>query len=88
LVHRLLHHGLDGREIGHGCAVGNRLAAGCADFVHHPLGGRGGTARAVDRAAKVVDHHPGAPRRQRQRMLAAQAAAGPGDDRDTVLEIQ
>jgi hypothetical protein len=43
-------------------------------------------AFAVDRAARIVHHHPGASAGQQQRMRAAQPVAGAGDDGDTIVE--
>ena len=52
---------------------------------HRERGGRRG-AIAVERAAQVVHHHPGATHCQRQRMLAAQAAARTGDQGHAAIE--
>ena len=54
--------------------------AGGRDLVDHLLRRAGVAARAVHRAAEVVDHDPGALRGQQEGVLAADAAAGAGHD--------
>ena len=44
-------------------------------------------AGAVARAAEIVDHHLGAAPRELERISAAEAAAGAGDDRDAALKL-
>ena len=66
--------------------VGHRLAPGRGDLVHHLLGRGAVVARAVDRAAEVVDHHLGPLGGEQQGVLASDAAAGPGDDRDPSVQ--
>ena len=87
-VDGLLHHGLDRSKIRHRRAVGQRLAPCRADFVHHRLRRRHRAAATIHRATQVVDQHLGAALGQRQRMLAAQAAAGARHDGHAALEIQ
>src|SRR4029077_21153287 len=75
------------RRISDAVAVGHRLAAGRRDLVADLLGRRGAAAAlAVDGAAQVVHHHPGAFPGGQQRHLAADAAAGTGDQHDLVLQ--
>jgi hypothetical protein len=83
----LLDHGLHGVEVGHGGRVGNRLAARRTDFIHHLLRRRGRAARAVHRAAQIVDHHLGAAPGQGQRMQTPQTAARSRHDGHTTLKI-
>ena len=63
-------------------AVGDRLAAHRLDLVDDLLGGREIVARAVDRAADVVDHDLRAVAGEAEGVLAADTATGAGDDRD------
>ena len=65
--------------------VGHRLAAGGLDLVDDLLGRPGVGAGAVAAAAEVVDDDVGAVPGQRQGVLAAQPAAGTGDDADAAL---
>ena len=69
-------------------AVGDRLAAGGLDLGDHGVGRGGGSARAIHRAAQVVDHHLGPAPRQFQRVLPPQAAARAGYDRHLAVETQ
>ena len=66
------------------------FATACAarrpDLLDDLLGGRGVAARAVGSAAEVVDYDLGALGREQQRVLAAEAAAGPGDDGNPVVK--
>ena len=56
------------------------------DLVDHLLGRRAVVARAVDGPAEVVHDHLGALLGEQQRVLAADAAARPGDDGDAPVE--
>jgi hypothetical protein len=62
--------------------VGDCRATGGDDLIDHLLGRAGVATAAVPGAAEVVDDHVGAVSRQHQCVLAAEAAAGPGDDGD------
>jgi hypothetical protein len=76
---------------GFGChrvVVGDRAAAGGANFFHHAIGVFAGTALARGAATKVVDNHGGAAGGESQAVGAAKAATRPGDDRDTAGEIE
>ena len=75
-------------EVGDAVGVGDRLAAGGDDLVDDRLCGAGVGAAAVGGAAEVVDDDLGAQRCEQQRVLTADAAAGAGDDGDSVLEHQ
>jgi hypothetical protein len=66
--------------------VGHRLAAGGGDLVHHLLGRRPVVPRPVHRAAQVVDHHAWPLRPRRAGRAPADAATGPGDDRDASVQ--
>ena len=79
-VDRLLHQRLGAVERRHVGVVGDRHAAGRGDLVDHRLGRPGVAAGAVARAAEVVHQHVGAVRGEQQRVLAADAPAGAGDD--------
>ena len=74
---------LGGRNV---VPVGDRLAARRPYFLDHLLGWRGVSARAVGSAAQVVDDDLGAFGSEQQRVLAAKAAAGAGDDGDSVVK--
>ena len=89
-VHGLLHHGLHRHEVGHGRAVGNRLAARCSDLVDYGLrrADGPGAGGAIPRTAQVINQHAGATRRQCERMLASQSAAGASNDGHTAGEIE
>ena len=60
--------------------------AGGDDLGHHGRRHAGVRAVTVHRAAEVVDHHAGAALGQQQRVGPADAAPGPGDDRDAAVE--
>ena len=49
--------------------------------------GNAGNTAAIDRATEIVDHHFGAPARQRQGVLLAQTAARAGHDGHAALEF-
>ncbi|MCY1521591.1 hypothetical protein D9M68_564120 [compost metagenome] len=72
--------------VGHRVMAGHCGAAGFADFRHHTVGRRGVGAFTVGTAAQVVDHNPRAMTGEQQRMGAANAATGAGDDYDFVFE--
>ncbi|MNS93004.1 hypothetical protein D3C72_1271550 [compost metagenome] len=84
--HDLGDHGLDRRLVGDRGRIGHGFAAGGLDFGHHSLGRRGRSARAVAGAAQIVDHHPGAARRQGQGVFAAQSAARARYNRHLTVE--
>jgi len=67
-------------------AVGDRGAAGLADFLDHGLGCRQRSAGAVAPAAKIIDHDPGATACQPQRMRTPQPIARAGDDGDASVK--
>jgi len=86
-VERALDDALGGLEVGHAVAVGDRLAAHLLDLRDHLLRGRGGRRpRAVEVRAEVVHHDLRAVFREEQRLLAADASARAGDDRDLAVE--
>ena len=66
--------------------VGDGLAAHRDDLVGHLLGGRAVGALAVGVPAEVVDDHLGALGGEEQRVLAAEPASGPGDDRHATVQ--
>ena len=73
---------------GHAAGVGDRDAAEVVDLLGGGLGRPLAAALAADRRAQVVDDDLGAARRQQERVLAAEAPAGAGDDCDSVLESE
>ena len=79
-------HLVDGGGVGHGSAVGDRFTAGRDDLVDDQLRRADRAARAITRAAEIVNHDLGTAGRQRQRIGAAEAAAGPGNDGDAPVE--
>jgi len=85
VVQRALHDAAGGRGLGHAVHVGHGLAAGGLDLFDHLLRGAGVRALARGRGADVVDHHLGAGRRQGQRHVAPNAAAGPRHHHHLVL---
>ena len=81
-----LHHRRGLLEVGDVGAVGDRLAAHRLDLGHDLA--RPGPSQApspAPRRAEVVDDDLGALAGELERVLAAQAAAGAGDDRDAAL---
>ena len=86
LGHGALDHGGDAGIVGDRGAVGDGFAAGLGDLRHDRLGRRRRSARAVERAAQIVDHDLRAAPRELERVAAAQAAAGAGDDDDLAVE--
>ena len=83
---RLAHDAFGGGGIGDAGAIGDGLAPGGADGVHHLMSGLLILARAIGAAAQIVDHDPGALGGGQQRDLAPDAAARPGDDDDLALQ--
>jgi hypothetical protein len=74
------------RRVSDRIVVRHGLAARRLDL-RHDLVGRGMPATlAIDRAARIVHHHLGAAAGQQQRMRAAEAIAGTGDDGDAIVE--
>ena len=71
--------------VGDVVAVGDGLAAHRLDLVDDVLRRAGRLTRAVHLAAEVVHHDLGPVRRQHQRVLAADAPARAGHDRDSSL---
>ena len=78
-------HGFDLIKIGDAGPVRQRGAARAADF-RDDRGGGVAMAGAVARAAEIVDHHLGAAAGELERISAAEAAAGAGDDRGPAFE--
>ena len=73
--------------VGDVVGVGDGLAAHGLDLVDDLLAPAvRSSPDAVDGAAEVVDDDLGALRREQQRVLAADAPAGAGDDRDASVE--
>ena len=82
-----LDDGLAALGRGDGVVVGHGLAAGRLDLVDDlSARPRRRTAGAVDRAAEVVDDDQRAALGEQERVGAAEAAAGAGDDRDLAVE--
>ena len=70
-----------------GVVVGDGRPAGVADGVHDLIGGVvGAIPLARDGSAEVVDDDLGALGGEEERLAAADAPAGAGDDRDAALE--
>ncbi len=80
-VHGLLDHALHGLQRGDAFGVGDRLAAGGADFLGHGFGRTGRTfVAAREAAAEVVDQDLGAVGRRDQGAVAADAVAAAGNE--------
>ena len=79
-VDRGLHERTGRREVGDVGAVRDRLPAEAADLLDDFVRRRGGTAATVVLHAEIIDDHLRAGARERERMGAAEAAAGAGDD--------
>ncbi len=79
-------HVRDLRGVAHVGAVRDRCTAGRDDLVRDALRRLGRATRTVHVAAEVVDDDLGAPRRQGQRVRAAQAGARTGNDGDATVE--
>ena len=75
-------------EVGDVLAVRGRLAAGGLDLLDDLLRRRVVVALARERAAEVVDDDLRAGLGERERVRAADPAAGTGDDRDLPLEVR
>ena len=82
----LAHDAFGGGGIGDAGAIGDGLATGGADGIHHLMSGLLILARAIGAAAQIVDHDPGALGGGQQRDLAPDPAARPGDDDDFALQ--
>ena len=72
--------------VGDVVVVGDRLATGGTDLRSDLVGWCGVTSRPVVGAPVVVDDHASAERCEQQCMLAAEAAAGAGDDGDPSIQ--
>src|SRR6185503_14034652 len=66
--------------------VGDRLAAGRLDLLHHLVGGAGALSLSADAAAEIVHHHLGAARGEQERVRAAEAISRAGHERNTTIE--
>ena len=73
--------------VGDVVVAGDGLAAHRRDLVDDLLGRRRVGAGAVGAAAEVVDDDLGALAGEQQRVLPADAPAGPGDDGDPAVEL-
>ena len=87
-VDRRLHDGLAAFRGGHGVGVGHGLTAGRRDLVDHVLGRPRHRPRAIDGPPEVVDDDACASLCKDHRVLAAEAAAGTGDDREVAVESE
>ncbi len=67
--------------------VGDSRSAGCLDLVNDLLRGRCVRTGAVGAPAQVVHDDLGPFGREQQRVRAADAASGPGHDRDATIEF-
>ena len=85
-VDRELHEPLCALEVGAALGVGDGLAAHRLDLVDHLLSRSPVGADTVRVAAQIVDHDLGAFGSEEQRMLAAEAAPGTGDDGHAAVE--
>ena len=85
-VDGLLHHALGARPGRDAVVVRLGAAARRDDLVDDLLRGRRVGAVAAGAAAEVVDDDRGALGREQQRVTAADAAPGAGDDRDLAVE--
>ena len=87
VVDRLCDHPFRAGEVGHVLVVRGSLAPGGSDLVDDLLRGRCVVTLAGELAAEVVDDHRRARGGERERVRAADAAAGAGDDRDLAREV-
>ncbi|MNT42318.1 hypothetical protein D3C72_1787360 [compost metagenome] len=85
-VDRALHDAGCGVGVGHAVGVGHGLATSSLDLVDHFLRGAVVMAFATGRGADVVDHDLRAFLGHGQRHIAANAAAGAGDDDNFAFE--
>lgn len=87
LIDRLRHHPGNCVIVGHAFGIGDRFAAGGADFRCDSLG-RAGIAliAALQAAAEVVDHHFCAFTRRQQRAFLADAVAAAGNQYDLAVQ--
>ena len=83
----LIDHGLDFIFLGHIGAISNGFAACGYDFRHDIIRHSGPAARAIHRAAKVINDNFHAARGQSQSMATAQAATCPRHDCDAVFKF-
>ncbi len=84
-----VHRGLDDlRAVGDRVVVGDGLAAGFLDLVHHHVGRLRAAAAAVDVAAEVVDHDLGAAAGEEVRVGPAEAVASAGHHHHSIVETQ
>ena len=86
-VDGLLHETFGRGGVGDVVEVGDRASPGRLDLGDDVLGRPPVAAFTGPRAPQVVHDDPCARRRERERLLAADAAPGTGDDRDLALEI-
>ena len=87
-VDRVLDEAAGAGEVGDVLAVGDGLAARGLDLGDDLLRRRQVGALAGERAAEVVDDDLRAGRGERERVRAADAAPGAGDDRDLAREVR
>src|SRR5204862_6387718 len=88
LVDRLLDHSLRAGEVGDVLAICGCLAACGFDLLDDLLRRCGVLPLAGERRTEVVDDHVRAGLGECERVRAADAAAGPGDDRDLARETR
>ncbi len=72
-----MHRPLAVRKAGDAAIVRDRFATRRFDLGNHLVGRPGVTTSAIDITAQIIDHHPGAFRRQRQRLGPAKARPVP-----------
>ncbi len=85
-IERLFNHAMRRCPVGHAVAIGACLATGRPNLVHHGLSPRAILAFARHAGTQIIDQHSGALGCQGQRELPANAATGPGDQHDLVLQ--
>ena len=85
-IERGLHHAIGAGVVRHAVAVGAGLAAQRLDLFDHALRRAGVTALTGQRRPQVIDHYFGALGGALQRDVAADAAAGTGDQHHLAIE--
>ena len=86
-VQRLFDHARDAGPAGYTVGVGNGLAAGLFDLLHHLFGGAGRTfVAAGNAAAQIVHHHLGAFLGRQEGAFLADTVRRPGNENDLAFQ--
>ncbi len=86
VIHGRLNNGPPPLGSGHRVRIGDSIATGRFDLLHHRLGRADIGALALHARTRIVDHDPGAFRGEQQRVFPTQAASGPRDHGHPVIE--